>query len=167
MKRSNKLPKFALGLVLYATPIVALTLTLRGTDRPDDHIRGDCKPSRITFNFSTIDPPGSLFTFPFGINPQSDIVGNYVDGGLILVVSCFRKASLRASIFRVRRPLLPAVSTLRAISLASIQPVTSRMDSCSRMATSALLITRALRPLLPLASTLRAISSAGTPIRAG
>src|SRR5215472_9095185 len=34
------------------------------------------------FTFTTIDPPGSTFTFPFGINPQGDIVGNYVAGGV-------------------------------------------------------------------------------------
>src|SRR5215831_16166775 len=33
------------------------------------------------FTFTTIDPPGSTFTFPFGINPEGDIVGNYVAGG--------------------------------------------------------------------------------------
>ena len=33
------------------------------------------------FAFTTIDPPGSTATFPFGINPQGDIVGNHVAGG--------------------------------------------------------------------------------------
>ena len=33
------------------------------------------------FTFTTIDPPDSVFTFPFGINPGGDIVGNYVAGG--------------------------------------------------------------------------------------
>ena len=36
-----------------------------------------------SFNLLTIDPPGSTFTFPFGINPQGDIVGNYVLGNVI------------------------------------------------------------------------------------
>src|SRR5215472_593455 len=31
--------------------------------------------------FTTIDPPGSTFTFPFGINPDGDVVGNYSKSG--------------------------------------------------------------------------------------
>ena len=58
---------FALGLVV-ATPAVALQ-----------------------FTFSPIDPPGSAFTFPFGINPQGDVVGNYVAGGVIHGFSASRR----------------------------------------------------------------------------
>src|SRR5713226_937876 len=58
MKRIIKITLFALGLV--AMPTIALP-----------------------FTFTTIDPPGSTFTFPFGINPQGDIVGNYVASGAI------------------------------------------------------------------------------------
>jgi hypothetical protein len=36
----------------------------------------------LPFTFSTIDLPGSTFTFPFGINPQGDIVGNYNAAGV-------------------------------------------------------------------------------------
>src|SRR5687767_14580932 len=57
MKRTAQ-TLFALGLVV-ATPAVALQ-----------------------FTFSPIDPPGSTFTFPFGINPQGDVVGNYGAGGV-------------------------------------------------------------------------------------
>src|SRR5947209_17838132 len=56
MKRITKITLFALGLV--AMPTIALPVT-----------------------FTTIDPPGSTFTFPFGINPQGDVVGNYSDEG--------------------------------------------------------------------------------------
>jgi hypothetical protein len=35
------------------------------------------------FNFATIDFPGANATFPFGINPQGDVVGNYVAGRFI------------------------------------------------------------------------------------
>src|SRR5262245_52392147 len=58
MKRIPKITLFALALA--AMPTIALP-----------------------FAFTTIDPPGSTFTFPFGINPQGDIVGNYVTGGVI------------------------------------------------------------------------------------
>jgi hypothetical protein len=33
----------------------------------------------LEFTFSTIDPPGSMFTFSFAINPKGDIVGWYID----------------------------------------------------------------------------------------
>jgi hypothetical protein len=32
------------------------------------------------FTFNNIDFPGATATFPFGINPQGDIVGNYTAG---------------------------------------------------------------------------------------
>ncbi|MDQ1468871.1 MAG: hypothetical protein QOJ99_351, partial [Bryobacterales bacterium] len=60
MKRITKITLFAFGLV--AMPTIALP---------------------FAYEFTTIDPPGSTFTFPFGINAQDDIVGNYVAGGAI------------------------------------------------------------------------------------
>ena len=61
MKFTRKMILLASGLAVVAMPVIALTLT---------------------FTFSTIDPPGSTFTFPFGINPQGDVVGNYTGGGV-------------------------------------------------------------------------------------
>src|SRR6266498_4724549 len=58
MKRVTKVTPFALGLAVIAMPTIAIALT-----------------------FNTIDPPCSTFTFPFGINSQGDIVGNYVANG--------------------------------------------------------------------------------------
>ncbi|HYZ84811.1 MAG TPA: hypothetical protein VE621_10425, partial [Bryobacteraceae bacterium] len=60
MRRASAVAGFAFGVVLATTPA-----------------------SAVQFTFSTIDPPGSTFTFPFGINPQGDVVGNYVAGDVI------------------------------------------------------------------------------------
>src|SRR5262245_5770069 len=34
---------------------------------------------KTVFNFTTIDPPGSILTIPFAINPAGDVVGLYTD----------------------------------------------------------------------------------------
>lgn len=59
MKRTIKITQLTLGLVVVAMPTIALT-----------------------FTFTSIDPPGSTFTFLFGINPQGDTVGGYTASGV-------------------------------------------------------------------------------------
>ena len=56
------------------------------------------------FTFTTIDPPGSVFTFPFGINDQGDVIGNYttsdgVDHGFLLQQGAFTTIDPPGSIF--------------------------------------------------------------------
>src|SRR5919106_784308 len=60
MKRDSQLAAFAFGLVVLVMPAMAQAASFRN-----------------------IDPPGSTTTFPFGINPQGDVVGNYIAGGVI------------------------------------------------------------------------------------
>jgi uncharacterized membrane protein len=76
MQGQQRLCLLALSLVLLA--VFALTPNLRVKASDDEHV-----------TFTTIDPPGTIFTIAAGINPQGDIVGRYYDGSVCnLALAC-------------------------------------------------------------------------------
>jgi len=136
MKRITKITLFALGLV--AMPTIALP-----------------------FTFTTIDPPGSTFTFPFGINPQGDIVGHYVASGdthgFLLHDGAFTTIDFLGATSTFARRINPQGDIVGFYAAGGIthgfllhEGFFTTIDF------------RALRPPLLSVSILRAISSAGT-----
>ena len=76
MQRQQRLCLLALSFVLLA--VFALMPNIRVQASDDEHA-----------TFTTIDPPGTIFTIAAGINPQGDIVGRYYDGSVCnLALAC-------------------------------------------------------------------------------
>jgi hypothetical protein len=69
MQRQERLYLLALSLVLLA--VFALTPNLRVKASDDEHV-----------TFTTIDPPGSIYTEATYMSPSGEIVGRYYDGSV-------------------------------------------------------------------------------------
>ncbi len=107
-ERRFKMPKFG-NWVLLATGFAILAIVGALTN-------GTSKALAESDTFTTIDFPGASATFPSGINPGGDIVGDYDDSAGVSHGFLLREDSFTTFDFPGLASPLPTGSTLAAIS---------------------------------------------------